>query len=196
MRLILLGLAVLGLTSVAQAQTPGIPSSGPLVLEPIETHFVVAPEYKITDLDGRTGQMAGVSAGVLTDESLYIGGAVYSLTNRSDDFRMTYGGLLVGWTVPFGSHLRIGGRGLVGLGSAALGDDVTVHDRRSLAVRTVQFVQHDDFVFVEPQGQAHIGINNHLGLDVSAGYRFAGLEEGLHDRLDGATGAIAMQIGW
>ena len=49
--------------AAAQAQTPGGPSSGPLVLERIESHFVVAPEYKFTDIDGRTGQLAGVSAG-------------------------------------------------------------------------------------------------------------------------------------
>ena len=41
---------------------------------------------------------AGVSAGVLTDRSLYLGGAIYFLTNGSDDFGLTYGGLLTGWT--------------------------------------------------------------------------------------------------
>jgi hypothetical protein len=49
----------------------------------------VAPEYKFTDVDGRTGHMAGVSAGVLTDRSLYFGGAIYFLTNGSDDFGLT-----------------------------------------------------------------------------------------------------------
>ncbi len=180
----------------AQAQTPGGPSSGPLVLERIESRFVIAPEYKVTDIDGRTGQLAGVSAGVLTDESMYLGGAIYSLANRSDDFELTYGGLLIGWTVPAGSKVRFGGRGLLGLGTATLGDAVTVRTPRSPITRTVLFVQQDDFVFAEPQAQAHVSVSSHIAVDAAAGYRFAGMDDFLDDRLNGATGSLAVQIGW
>jgi hypothetical protein len=59
------------------------------VLEPIESRFVVAPEYKFTDIGGRSGHMAGVTAGVLTDRSLYLGGAgmiwgLYRLGSNQD----------------------------------------------------------------------------------------------------------------
>lgn len=182
--------------TAAQAQTPGGPSSGPLVLERIESHFVVAPEYKVTELDGRTGQLAGVSAGVLTDESMYLGGAIYSLTNRSDDFELTYGGLLIGWTVPAGSRVRVGGRGLLGLGTATLGDAVSVRAPRSSITRTVVIRQRDDFVFAEPQAQTHVALTSHVGVDATAGYRFAGMDDFLHDRLNGATGALAVQLEW
>jgi hypothetical protein len=193
---IALALAVLLAGTAVQAQTPGGPSSGPLVLERIENHFVVAPEYKVTEIDGRTGQLAGVSAGVLTDESMYLGGAIYSLANRSDDFELTYGGLLLGWTVPAGSKVRVGGRGLIGLGTATLGDAIDVRIPRSSVTRTVVFRQRDDFVFAEPQAQAHVTVASHIGVDATAGYRFAGMEDFLDDRLNGATGSLAVQVGW
>ena len=109
--LLLATMVFIGSAGVAQAQAPAGPSSGPLVLEPIESHFVVAPEYKFTDVDGRTGHMAGVTAGVLTDRALYLGGAIYFLTNGDHGFGLTYGGLLAGWTTGVGTHLRVGGRG-------------------------------------------------------------------------------------
>jgi len=178
----------------ADAQTPGGPSSGPLVFERIESHFVVAPEYKFTDLDGRTGHMAGVSAGMLTDRSLFVGGAIYFLTNGSDDFGLTYGGLLTGWTTGLNSHVRVGGRGLFGFGGATLGQSFTTFDPRARGFRAYQFIGHDDFLFAEPQAQAHLSFADHVGIDVTGGYRFAGLDE--LNGVDGATGSLGVQIGW
>jgi hypothetical protein len=188
--------AVLILTwaGTAHAQAPGGPSSGPLVLEPIESHFVVAPEYKFTELDGRTGHMAGVSAGMLTDRSLFIGGAIYFLTNGSDDFGLTYGGLLTGWTTGLNSHLRVGGRGLFGFGGATTSEAFTSFDPHFRGIRSYRFIGHDDFIFAEPQAQAHVTFANHVGIDVTGGYRFAGFDE--FTGVDGATGSLALQIGW
>jgi hypothetical protein len=181
----------------AAAQTAaGGSSPGPLVLEPIETRFVVAPEYKVTDLDGRTGQMAGITAGALTDNSMFLGGAIYSLTNRASDFKLTYGGLLIGWTVPAGSAVRVGGRALAGFGSATLGDTVQVFDRRTLAVRTINIVGRDDFAVFEPQAQASVRLSGRVNLDGTVGYRLTGMDDVLRDRLDGVTGAIAIQLKW
>lgn len=182
--------------TAAEAQTAGGPSSGPLVLEPIESHFVVAPEYKFTELGGRTGHMVGVNAGVLTDRSLYLGGAVYFLTNGSDDFGLTYGGFLGGWTTPLGSHLRVGGRGLLGFGGATLGEAFTTFDPHLRGVRSYRYIAHDDFLLGEPQGQAHISFGDRVGIDVTGGYRFAWWDEFIHDGVDGVTGALALQIGW
>lgn len=196
-RLLLAAVLLAGCASVAEAQTPGGPSSGPLVLEPIESRFVVAPEYKFTDVDGRTGHMAGVTAGVLTDRSLYLGGAVYFLTNGSHDFGLTYGGLLSGWTTPLGSHLRVGGRGLLGFGTATLGDTVTTLDPRfRFAPRQVNFIVHDDFLVAEPQAQAHVSFADHVGIDITGGYRFTGFEQLQRDGAEGATGSVGVQIGW
>jgi hypothetical protein len=194
--LLFAAVALAGFTSVAHAQVPAGPSSGPLIIEPIESRFVVAPEYKFTDVSGRTGHMAGVSAGVLTDRSLYLGGAIYFLTNGSDDFGLTYGGLLTGWTTGVGSHLRVGGRGLFGFGSATLGESFAAFDPRYRGVRSYRYIAHDDFLFAEPQAQAHLSFADHVGIDVTGGYRFAGWDDFFQDGVDGATGSLGLQIGW
>jgi len=195
-RLFCLAVLLSGAASAAQAQTPGGPASGPLVLEPIESQFIVAPEYKFTDVNGRTGHMAGISAGVLTDRSLYLGGAVYFLTNGSDDFGLTYGGLLAGWTTGLGSHVRVGGRGLLGFGGATLGEAFTAYDPHLRGVRSYRYIAHDDFLVAEPQGQVHLSFADHVGVDVTGGYRFTGWDEFIRGGVDGATGAVALQIGW
>ena len=187
---------LVGSAGVAQAQGPAGPASGPLVIERIESRFVVAPEYKFTDVNGRTGHMAGVTAGVLTDRALYLGGAIYFLTNGRDDFGLTYGGLLAGWTTGVGSHLRVGGRGLFGFGGATLGESFAAFDPHYRGVRSYQYVAHGDFLFAEPQAQAHVSFADHVGLDVTGGYRFAGFDDFFHEGVDGASGSVGVQIGW
>src|SRR4030095_9022282 len=70
---ILLALIFVPLFAAAQELTP--PQSQGVVIERIHHNFVVAPDFKITDVDGRTGNLAGVSAGVLQVDTLFIGGA-------------------------------------------------------------------------------------------------------------------------
>ena len=196
-RYLLLAIAVfIGSASVAQAQAPAGPTSGPLVIEPIESHFVVAPEYKFTDVDGRTGHMAGVTAGMLTDKSLYLGGAIYFLTNGDDGFGLTYGGFLAGWTTGIGTHVRVGGRGLLGFGGATVSDSFAAYDPHYRGVRTYNYIAHSDFFLAEPQAQAHVSFADHVGIDVTGGYRFAGFDEYGHHGVDGATGSLGLQIGW
>ena len=195
-RLALAAALLVGVAGAASAQTASGPSSGPLVIERIESHFVVAPEYKYTQMSGRTGHMAGVSAGVLTDKSLYIGGAIYFLTNGDDAFGLTYGGLLTGMTVPLGAHVQVGGRGLFGFGGATLGEGYAAYDPRSRATRNYFYIAHQDFGFAEPQAQAHVSFADHVGIDVTGGYRFAAWDEFIRNGVDGVTGAVAVQIGW
>jgi hypothetical protein len=110
--------------SSAYAQTAAAPTSGPLVLERIQNGWVLAPDFKVTDFDGRTGELAGGYGGRLIDGTLFIGGAGYWLANEERDFKLAYGGLVVGWQSPEFGRIRFGGRGLVGGGTATLGFDV------------------------------------------------------------------------
>jgi hypothetical protein len=59
MKALIAVLVMLFLPMVAAAQT----TQGPLVLERLHNPFVVAPDYKITDIDGDTGQLAAVRFG-------------------------------------------------------------------------------------------------------------------------------------
>ena len=60
MRTFLLLAAAVLVASTAHAQNPTpAPTTGPLVLERIHDAWIVAPDFKVTDLDDRTGELAG-----------------------------------------------------------------------------------------------------------------------------------------
>jgi hypothetical protein len=39
-------------------------------------------------------------------------------------------------------------------------------------------------------------VTDHIGVDLSVGYRWTGYENVFGDRLEGATGSIAVRFGW
>ena len=127
MRKLILLCAALLVASTAQAQNPpaAAPTNGPLVLERIHDGWVLAPDFKVTDVDNRTGELAGAYGGRVIDNTLLIGGAGYWLANDARDFKLAYGGVVVGWQSPEFGRIRFGGRGLAGAGRATLGFDVT-----------------------------------------------------------------------
>lgn len=209
----------------AQQAPPPTPAPGPLVLERIRADWVLAPDFKVTDVDGRTGELAGAYGGRLTDGTLLIGGAAYWLANGDRDFKLAYGGLLVGWQSPEFGRIRFGGRGLVGAGRATLGFDVglrnaqgvgqlprgdirfgvTPQNRRgtvpapSLTIdpnRTIRVVGRDDFFFVEPQASISARVTNSLGVSCGIGYRQTAQADVLRDRINGPTASLAVQFGW
>jgi hypothetical protein len=185
------------LPSAAVAQT-----AGPLVVEPIDHAFIVAPDFKLTDLDGETGQLAGAYAGRLLDNALFVGGGAYWLLNGARGEEMRYGGLLVGWSMPAGNRIRFGGRGLVGIGTATLGRDVQLQGgvtrnrraARTFPSQTVRFLAEDDFVVFEPQVNAGVTVMPHVGVEVGAGYRLTGATDVLDEQLNGVTGSVAVQF--
>ena len=125
MRIAIVFVAALLAAPGAYAQTTPAPTNGPLVLERIHDGWVLAPDFKVTEVNNRTGELAGAYGGRVFDGALLIGGAGYWLANEERDFKLAYGGLVVGWQSPEYGRIRFGGRGLVGGGRATLGFDVT-----------------------------------------------------------------------
>ncbi len=123
MKVLFFGAALLVATAAYAQNTPA-PANGPLVLERVHDGWVLAPDYKVTAIDDRTGELAGVYGGRLIDNTLLIGGAGYWLTNGARDFGMSYGGVIVGWQSREFGRIRFGGRGLAGGGVATLGFDI------------------------------------------------------------------------
>lgn len=212
--------AALFLTTAAYAQNTPASSNGPLVLERIHDGWVIAPDLKVTDVDGRTGELAGVYGGRLIDNTLLIGGAGYWLTNDARDFGMSYGGVIVGWQSREFGRIRFGGRGLAGGGVATLGFDINgqrnvvvaggrpgdirfgvVDPRRLPAPVTSQpirarVVAHEDFLVVEPQANISARITKAIGVSCGVGYRETAYADVLRDRLNGPTANLAIQFGW
>lgn len=208
------------------AQNPPAPTNGPLVLERIHDPWVLAPDFKVTDLDDRTGELAGAYGGRLLDDTLLIGGAVYWLANDERDFKMTYGGVLVGWQSHEFGRIRFGARGLAGLGRAELGFDVgalragatqpgAVIDGRGdirfgvTAPRTTtptlsappqpirpRLVATEDFFIVEPQANVSFRLTDRIGVSCGGSYRQTANVDLLRDRLNGPSANLAIQFGF
>jgi hypothetical protein len=192
-------LVMLLLPMVAAAQT----TQGPLVLERLHNPFVVAPDYKITDIDGDTGQLAGAYAGKLLGDILFVGGGFYWLVDGDHGEEMRYGGLVLGWSMPAGRAVRFGARGLVGFGTATLGVDGQLIGEprgrlspRGVPGQTVRFLAHDDFFVFEPQLNATVQVIPHVGVEVGGGYRLSGAANALEDRLNGVSGSVGVQLAW
>jgi hypothetical protein len=204
-------LVLLPVAALAQTAPP------PLIVERVDNTFVVAPDYKVTDLDGTLGQLAGAYAGRVFDETLMIGGAGYWLVNGSRGDELAYGGLLVGWSAPERVvGIRFGARGLVGVGSGTLGRDITIRggpagipDRRIRfggatgsqpgglpAPSSIRILARDDFFVFEPQVTAGASLFRHITLNLGAGYRLTGFTDALDDSLNGVTGSLALQFDW
>jgi hypothetical protein len=204
-----IGLSILLVSATAaRAQTPSAPSQGPLVLEPIHSPFVIAGDYKVTELDGDVAHMAGVRAGRLMDDVFFAGGAVYWLPAGRNRSELTYGGALLGWSSSPDHRIRFGGSGLIGVGTARLATDFTLlqrsigsrDDSRRVVITTspgtkvVTALVRDDFFVFEPQANLNTRLTDHLSVDWSAGYRVVGEAEALRNRLDGATGSLAVRF--
>ena len=220
-------LLLLMVPTVGLAQTASPPAGeGPLIIELVHNPFVVATDYKVTNLDGEVGQLAGGYVGRVIEDALFVGGAGYWLVNGSGGDELAYGGLLAGWSVPLGSRIRFGARGLVGGGHATLGTDVDVrrggggfsgfsgfngrgNDPRfmrfgastrggpaSVPISTFRVRARDDFFVFEPQADLLTRVTDHVSVNWAAGYRLTGFTDVLDDRLNGATGSAALRFEW
>jgi hypothetical protein len=202
----------------ADAQTA--PPPQPLVVETIPTGWVLAPDFKATEVDNQVGQLAGAYAGRVTDDMLLIGGAGYWLVNGSDDFTLAYGGLLLGWNADRTGRLRFGARGLVGVGTATLGRRIDAFfgrgdgrermirfgggrqpapapDGRALPMPPRTSVPiSDEFFVIEPQANVSFNVSERLALTGAVGYRAAASTDGLRDLVNGPTVGLGLQFGW
>jgi hypothetical protein len=182
-----------------------------MTVERVESGFLVAPDFKVTEIDGRTSGLAGAYAGWLSDRTFFLGGGGYWLANRSRDREMAYGGLVVGWFAGADRRVGLGAKGLLGGGRATLVGSLgeVFHDDnrdgRRLEIRAPGFALlvpprtrvrvRDDFFVAEPEAAVIVGLTRHLRITAGAGYRLIAGARGVRDRLDGATGSVALQIG-
>ncbi len=203
------------------AQTATAPTSGPLVLERVHDGWVLAPDFKITDLNDRTGELAGVYGGRVMDNTLLIGGAGYWLTNDARDFKLGYGGVIVGWQSREFGRIRFGGRGLAGFGRATLGVDIAAPQGVTalapagrgdirfgateprtpappLPGQTIRarLAATDDFFVVEPQANVSVRLTKGIGVSCGGSYRQTANANWLRDRLNGPSASLAVQFGF
>jgi len=213
---VLTGLCMTSLGVVPANAQPSPAPVGALQIEKIESGFVIAPDAKFTEIDGRFATLAGAYGGWLTDRTLLVGAGAYWLANRDDDFKMQYYGGLVRWTFASRRTLGLSTGGFVGFGNATLGrtygelfpsgingrkDAIGFHGGRDhgpgrppLASDTLLRID-DGFMMAEPQLNGVWNITSWIQLDAGIGYRFVGATDLLGDELRGPSGSISIQLG-
>jgi hypothetical protein len=210
MRHLILTVAIVLLPIAASAQPAGDPapdtvaaaqtSQGPMVVERIHNGFLVAPDFKFTEIDHRSSGLAGGYAGVVFDEHFFVGGGAYALATDRRGREMAYGGLMLQWLGVGNDLFGFSAKALLGGGRAESSGTVQTLDRGRLV--TLPFRSRQSFLVAEPGVDALLRITSHVRLAVGAGYRFTGSPrrwDGFdgpgNTRLDGAVGSIALQIG-
>jgi hypothetical protein len=197
-------------SSPAQPAPPASPAR--MVIEQIQSGWLFAPDARATDLDGKTGALAGGYLGRITDRSWVIGAGGYFLTNREDDFKLAYGGPVFEYLVRADRKIGFGVRTLVGAGTAtmprAIGDLIDPRVRASNTSRrgaqrsnlrtsdpNATIAVHDDFFVAEPQLNVMWNISSGQRLVFGVGYRAVGNAALLGDQLNGVSGSVSFQIG-
>ena len=206
-RLFAAALALSGMTAHASAQSPGTEKPD---LERIQGGFVVAPDFKFSEMDGESANLLGGYAGWLTDRKLFIGAGAYWLTNGTAGSELAYGGALVEWFPHRSDRFNLSLRGLLGAGTGAVGVDIgefpeppTFGGHRGRGGRfshqphrfASTVLVHEGFYVAEPQANASFTFTNWLRLGVGAGYRLIGGASGLESRFRGPTASISLQFG-
>ena len=206
MKTVLVLLVAATLVNTASAQEV-IPMQG-LVLEEMQSGFVVSPVVKFTGVDDDLGTLAGVSGGWMTDGRLLIGAGAYWLVGGADEVDMAYGGGVVEWFSSPGARVSASIGSLVGFGSATLDTVVDSRHRldgfgrvslsrfggrRFLPSTTLRF--REEFFVAEPQASLVLDVTDWFRVRLGAGYRLIGLAGQFEDRLRGYTASIGVQLG-
>src|SRR4029077_9943891 len=85
-------LSVLLLPRGAAAQV----SSGPMTVKRIGNSAFIAPDFKITDFNGKASGLAGAYGGYLVEKAFFIGAGGYWLADTALESDMWYFGLVTG----------------------------------------------------------------------------------------------------
>jgi hypothetical protein len=200
-------------TALSSPAAPALPAlssqTGPMVIERIQSGFLVAPEFKVTRFDHKTSELVGGYAGWLYDRTFFIGGGGYWLANNARDRQLAYGGVVVGWQALPEERVGFNVKALIGGGRATLSDTIgdlfDDHFRdddpfgrhpliSSLANTVVRF--REDFFVAEPEADIRVNLTKDIKLTGGVGYRLIGDARRVGDQIRGATGTLAVQVGF
>jgi len=181
---------------------------GPLVVQPISSGGVITPEVLFTNVNHSSATLIGATGGWLYDDSLLLGAGGYWMVNGSHGSGLSYFGFVTGWSVPVGSSLRLGVRGLFGGGDGSFTKTITVpyypypdpYHNGSSGNQNLTYVQqqvhiHQGFFVFEPQATAVFNFGSKVALDFGGGYRVIGAAGGWGSELQGGFGRIGVRFG-
>lgn len=158
------------------------PGGAPLV-ERAGDGWVVAPDFKVSTVNGSAASLAGGYAGRVIDNAFLVGAGAYGLTSGRDRLRMQYLGIVLGWQPPPRGRFGVHARALLGAGS---------HASWYSGPTWEPFVS-SGLLVVEPQVDLAWKLTDRLGLGTGLGYRLTAFDE--DDRLRGLTASVALRFG-
>jgi len=187
----------------AAAQT----SPGPMTVQRIGDSAFIAPDFKITDFNGKATGLAGAYGGYLFQNTFLIGAGGYWLTDQSRQRDMWYFGLVTGVYLNHDRRLGYGFKALIGGGEATFTQQYTyLQPQRGgtpVPITATNFFHNDIFVF-EPEADLVLHLTDHMKLTGGVGYRLTAdpYSYGYYgccgyntSRVNGVTGSVALQIG-
>ena len=178
------------------AQAPS-GASGGIVRTAAEDGFVIAPDYRVTEINHHTAQMVGAYGGYVFAKQLLIGAGGYWQADTTDGARMFYTGPVVEWRLFPDSTVGLNLHGLVGGGWRYLDDNFAYWQIRSdrflppPGARTFPRGWYNDGFFVaEPEAQVVWRVGSWARVQGGVGYRATST-----DGLSGASGSVSVQFG-
>jgi hypothetical protein len=195
------------------------PSSAMQVTQ-LKNGWLGAPDVKFTQVNDDAATLVGGYGGWVTEGTFLVGGGGYWLANRSDDFEMAYGGLVVEWLARTDRRIGFGARALVGGGSATLGlGYIDLYGNVPIAVdgrparfghrdhgghhgpfppgdpTTLRYLVSENFFVAEPQANMLVNLTSWMRINAGVGYRFTGGTSLLEGRLNDVAATLAVQFG-
>jgi PEGA domain len=183
--------------SAPAPRPPSTPSAGIVQSSSAENGFVVAPDFRVTDINHHTAQMVGAYGGYVFAKQLLIGAGGYWQADSTDGAHMTYAGPVVEWRLFPDRTVGLNLHGLVGGGWRYLDDDFyywRIRSDRFLPPPGTHPVRrgwyNDGFFVAEPEAQVVVRLGSWIRAQGGVGYRATSA-----DGLSGASGSISVQFG-
>jgi len=162
--------------------------------------FMIAPDFRVTDLNHHTAQLLGAYGGYVFGGQFLVGAGGYWQVNSTDGTHIAYGGPVFEWRVfpdkPVGLNLH----GLVGGGWRYADDGYFAHfdgpriDHRGVPAGRYYGLPYgrygDGFFVAEPEAQVVVRLASWIRVQGGAGYRATS-----SDGSSGASGSVSVQFG-
>jgi hypothetical protein len=161
-----------------------------------EDGFVVAPDFRVSDVGHETATLVGAYGGYVFAGQLLLGAGGYWQTNATSGLHLTYGGPVVEWRMFADRKIGVNLHGLVGGGQLyadyrAYGYGPYGGRRPGYGATPFYYSGYGDIFFVaEPEAQIVVRFGPSLRVQGGVGYR----STSAHD-LSGASGSVSVQFG-
>ena len=179
------------------AQTASTSSTGIVHTSATENGFVIAPDFRVTEINHHTAQMVGAYGGYVMARQLLVGAGAYWQADSTDGAHMLYTGPVVEWRMFPDRTVGLNLHGLVGGGWRYFDDNfyyLRIRSDRFLPPPGTRPVPHgwynDGFFVAEPEAQVVWRVGSWARVQGGVGYRATSA-----DGLSGASGSVSVQFG-